>query len=229
MNKILVVLTNTTQFTKKDEATGLWLGEATEFVEDVEAAGYQVDYVSPKGGYVPLDPRSMKYADNTALARYRSNDFQDRALSHSLSPADINPADYVAIYYTGGHGVMFDFPNDTALQNISRQIYQNGGYLTSVCHGIAGLLNLKDEAGHYLISGQKITRFTTSEEVLSGKTRMVPFLNEKVARQHGAQFLKKRAFKPYAVTDGQFITGQNPWSPHEVARQLITALKTHAN
>ncbi|WP_338215628.1 type 1 glutamine amidotransferase domain-containing protein [Lacticaseibacillus salsurivasis] len=223
MKKILVVLTNTTRFVKKPEATGLWLGEATEFVDAV-IPQYEVDYVSPHGGYVPLDPRGMKYADEAAFARYHQPDFQQRALANSLAPGVINPLDYAAIYYTGGHGVMFDFPENAALQTIAQQIYQHGGYVTSVCHGIAGLLNLRDETGHYLIEGKHITGFTTQEEILSGKRNLVPFLNEQVAASRGALFEKRRAFKPFAVKDGQLITGQNPWSPKAVASTLLQAL-----
>lgn len=223
MQKILVVLTNTTQFTKKPEATGLWLGEATEFV-DVVAPHYQVEYVSPRGGYVPLDPRGMKYADQAVLDRYRDPDFQHRALQASLAPGEINPTDYAAIYYTGGHGVMFDFPENTALQTIAQQIYASGGYITSVCHGIAGLFNLRDDQGHYLIAGRHITGFTTQEEILSSKRGLVPFLNEKVAAERGAIFEKKLPFRPFAVKDGQLITGQNPWSPKAVATTLLKAL-----
>ncbi|MFD1441814.1 type 1 glutamine amidotransferase domain-containing protein [Lacticaseibacillus hegangensis] len=223
MKKILVVLTNTTQFTKKPEATGLWLGEATEFV-DVIASHYQIDYVSPQGGYVPLDPRSLKAADAAVLARYRDREFQRNALCDTLAPGVINPTDYAAIYYTGGHGVMFDFPENSALQTIAQQIYASGGYVTSVCHGIAGLFNLQDNQGQYLIAGRHVTGFTTQEEILSQKRGLVPFLNEKVASDRGAHFDKKVPFRPFAIKDGQLITGQNPWSVKSVANTLLQAL-----
>ncbi len=58
--KVLVVLTNIEQYGDDPEQTGLWLAEATEFVAEVTQAGYQVDYVSPQGGTVPIDPRSLK-------------------------------------------------------------------------------------------------------------------------------------------------------------------------
>ena len=83
MKKILVVLTNVSRYHGTEEPTGLWLGEATEFVEEVTKAGFSVDYVSPQGGYVPLDPRSMKYVDSSIMAVYESADFQERALAHS--------------------------------------------------------------------------------------------------------------------------------------------------
>ncbi|KAF1302410.1 type 1 glutamine amidotransferase domain-containing protein [Candidatus Enterococcus willemsii] len=224
MKKILVVLTNVTRYQGTEEPTGLWLGEATEFVAEVQKAGLAVDYVSPKGGFVPLDPRSMKYTDASTLALYESEDFQQRALTQSLAPEDIHPEDYVAIYYTGGHGVMWDFPDNVALQQIARTIYQNGGYLTSVCHGIAGLLHIQDTMGNYLIANKSITGFTNTEEFLAGKKSVVPFFNQQVAEAHGAHFKKKRAYKDFAIQDGRIITGQNPFSVHSVAKLLLAAL-----
>ncbi|PMD72286.1 type 1 glutamine amidotransferase domain-containing protein [Companilactobacillus nuruki] len=220
MKKILIVLTNTIRYKNTNDATGLWLGEATEFVDEVVKAGFSVDYLSPKGGFVPLDPRSMKYTNDDDLKIYENTDFQKRALSKSLKPTDIVPSEYSAIYYTGGHGVMWDFPNSLELQKITENIYQQNGYVTSVCHGIAGLLNVKID-GHYLIENKKITGFTTAEEILAGKKKIVPFLNEQLAQEHGAIFQKKRAYKEFAIQDGQLITGQNPFSARAVAKLLI--------
>ncbi|WP_375199225.1 type 1 glutamine amidotransferase domain-containing protein [Bacillus sp. RS11] len=224
MKKILVVLTNITRYANTTEATGLWIGEATEFVEEVTKSGLEVDYVSPKGGFVPVDPRSMKYADESTFSIYESEDFQNRALRNSMHPSDVNPNDYIAIYYTGGHGVMWDFPNNPELQQISLTIYNNGGYIASVCHGIAGLLNIKDKNGDYLIRNKKITGFTTTEEILSTKKSIVPFLNKDIAIKHGAIFQKARAFRSFVVQDGNLITGQNPFSTREVAKKLLTNL-----
>lgn len=225
MKKVLIVLTNTTKYQGTTDPTGLWLGEAAEFVDAMNKSQIQVDYVSPKGGFVPLDPRSMKYVDDPVMDIYESADFQKRALTNSLKPADIDPKNYSAIYYTGGHGVMWDFPNNLELQNITNQIYQQGGYVTSVCHGIAGLLNVKNNDGDYLISEKTITGFTTSEEILAGKKKVVPFLNENIATEHHANFIKKRAYQNFAVEDGQLITGQNPFSTRAVAQKLINRLK----
>ncbi|WP_417638581.1 type 1 glutamine amidotransferase domain-containing protein [Enterococcus faecalis] len=224
MKKILVVLTNVSRYHGTEEPTGLWLGEATEFVEEVTKAGFSVDYVSPQGGYVPLDPRSMKYVDSSIMAVYESADFQERALAHSLSLEEIDPDEYAAIYFTGDHGVMWDFPDNPQLQAITRSLYEQGKYLTSVCHGIAGLLNVKDASGNYLIADKTITGFTTAEEILAMKKAVVPFLNETIAKEHGATFAKKRPYKEFAYQDGRIITGQNPFSVRAVARLLIQQL-----
>ncbi len=224
LKKILIVLTNTTRYGSTTDPTGLWLGEATEFALILQQAGYQIDYVSPKGGFVPLDPRSMKYTDSEIMAFYETADFQQRALTHSLAPMQVDPADYAAIYYAGGHGVMWDFPDNKPLQSIATGIYANGGYVTAVCHGIAGLLNIQTASGEYLIANRNVTGFTKSEEILAGKQSVVPFFNQTVAEQRGATFMKCRAYKEYAVQDGHLITGQNPFSAKAVARLLAQNL-----
>jgi putative intracellular protease/amidase len=227
MKKVLIVETNVTRYGNTNDPTGLWLGEAAEFVDEMQQAGITVDYVSPKGGFVPLDPRSMKYTDAAIMRVYESADFIDRALTHTLRPDQVDPQAYSAIYYTGGHGVMWDFPDNPELHQLALAIYHHNGYLTSVCHGIAGLLNLKDTDGKYLIAGKRITGFTKAEEILAGKMKVVPFLNQPVAEQHGAIFQKKRFYSEYAVKDGRLLTGQNPFSVRAVAKLLIHELQAN--
>lgn len=225
MKKILIVETNVTRYQGTKDPTGLWLGEAAEFVDEMKKAKVAVDFVSPKGGFVPLDPRSIKYTDESIMAVYESPDFVHRALTNTLRPNEVNPDDYVAIYYTGGHGVMWDFPNNDELQHLALAIYDQGGYVISVCHGIAGLLNIKDDQGKYLIAGKTVTGFTHAEEIIAGKQSVVPFLNQKVAEERGASFSKKRAYSEYAVKDGRLLTGQNPFSVRAVAKLLLKEIQ----
>lgn len=115
MNKVLVILTNVAQYGTSAEQTGLWLAEATDFVAKVQAAGFQVDYASAKGGAVPLDPRSLKkvYRSQEVDAIYQSNDFQTRALRASLPIAKVNPKDYqefISRADTGSYGTFLIMP-----------------------------------------------------------------------------------------------------------------------
>lgn len=119
---------------------------------------------------------------------------------------------------------MWDFPDNKPLQSLAASIYANGGYVTAVCHGIAGLLNIQTAPGEYLIANRNVTGFTKSEEILAGKRSVVPFFNQTVAEQRGATFMKHRAYKEYAVQDGHLITGQNPFSAKAVARLLVQNL-----
>lgn len=225
MNKILVVLTNTEKYETTDRATGLWLGEAAQFVEQLTKAGYDIDYVSPKGGYVPIDPSSFSMTDDIDWKWYHEDDFRTRALSQSLKPSDINPNEYRAIYYTGGHGVMWDFKDNMELQKIAETIYYNGGFVTAVCHGVVGLVNLLDHStGKKLIQGRKVTGFSTMEERLNRTKKHMPYLTEASLKKAGAKYKSKRPMKTHVITDGQFITGQNPPSAKKVGKVLVKQL-----
>lgn len=148
-----------------------------------------------------------------------------KALAQTKAPHEVKAEDYVAIYYTGGHGVVWDFPDNEELQRLVETIYQNGGYVTAVCHGVVGLLNLRLPDGAYLIKDKVVTGFTNTEEWLSGKARKVPFSTENELKKRGAIYRKKAFFRPYATVDGRIITGQNPQSPRVVAKALIKALQ----
>ncbi|ATZ21652.1 type 1 glutamine amidotransferase domain-containing protein [Mesoplasma tabanidae] len=221
--KILVVLTNTKQYGKHKEKTGLWLGEATEFINFFQKSeiNFEFDFISPNGGKVPIDPRSLKYASEEDIKLYNERWFIDKALNNSLKPSDVKNEQYDCIYFTGGHGVMWDFTNNKEIHDIALSIYKNNKIVSSVCHGIAGLLYLKDEDNKFIIENKSITGFTTWEEILSGKYRKVPFLNKRVAIKNKANFKTKRFYKPYALKDGNLITGQNPFSVIKVAKLIL--------
>ncbi|MGE8351644.1 MAG: type 1 glutamine amidotransferase domain-containing protein [Pseudomonas protegens] len=222
--KILVVLTSVAKYPTLNRATGLWLGEAVHFVKKVEAAGFEVDYVSPKGGYVPIDPHSLAMADDTDWQWYQDSAFMSR-LGATLKPEQVRSEDYVAIYYAGGHGVVWDFPDNPELQALSRDIYEQGGYVSSVCHGAAGLLNIRLSDGSLLIAGKQVTGFSNEEEKLVELDQYVPFLTETELVKRGALYQKAAApWAPFAVQDQRVITGQNSASGGPVADLLLAHL-----
>lgn len=225
--KILVVMTNHSAYPTRSDHTGLWLTELTHFYDAATTAGYEMDFVSPQGGKVPLDERSLKplYLDQSAKAHLADPAFMAR-LNNTMAPNAINPSSYRAVYYTGGHGTMWDFPNNSALQQISEQIYRQGGIVSAVCHGVGGLLLLQDEHGKPLIAGRTVTGFANREETLSGIKSQVPFSLQNELIKRGATY--KQAFLPftsYIVNDDRIITGQNPESSKEVSQAVIKRLK----
>ncbi|MCY1488298.1 Molecular chaperone Hsp31 and glyoxalase 3 [compost metagenome] len=222
--KMLVVLTSFPKYPNLARATGLWLGEAVHFVKKVEAAGYQVDYVSPQGGYTPIDPHSLAMAEEVDWEWYQNKAFMDR-LGTTLRPSEVNPDDYVAIYYAGGHGVVWDFPDNQELQAISRRIYEQGGIVSSVCHGAVGLLNIKLSDGSLLIAGKEVTGFSNAEEQLAELDKYVPYLTEDEMVKRGARYTKAaEPWAPFAVADRRVVTGQNPASGGPVAELVLKEL-----
>ena len=226
--KILVVMTNHSAYPSRSDKTGLWLTELTHFYDVALAAGYEMDFVSPLGGEVPLDERSLKsiYLDKSARQHLADPAFMQR-LKTTLAPNAINPTQYKAIYYTGGHGTMWDFPNNKTLQNISEQISGQGGVVSAVCHGVGGLLPLQDENGKPLIAGRTVTGFANIEETLSGIKSQAPFSLQNGLIERGAKYTQ--AFIPftsYVVSDDRIITGQNPQSSKEIAEAVVKRLSS---
>lgn len=226
--KILVVMTNHSKYPSREDTTGLWVTELTHFFDVAQQAGYDMDFVSPQGGRIPLDERSQKwiYMDKDARAHLADPAFMKR-LNNSLKPSDIKASDYKAIYFTGGHGVMWDFPNNPELTALAEQIYRQGGVVSAVCHGVAGVLALKDEHGKPLIANRKVTGFSDREETLSGMKKQVPFFLEDQLKSKGARYSKGLLpFTSYVVVDDRIITGQNPQSPREVGQEVVKRLAT---
>ncbi|HEL2440465.1 TPA: type 1 glutamine amidotransferase domain-containing protein [Streptococcus suis] len=224
MKKALIVLTNIEQYGEHERLTGLWLSEMTHFYDELVKVGYEADFVSPKGGYVPLDPHSLTTMDDVDRTYYKDADFRNRALGQTLRPEEVKAADYELIYYTGGHGVMWDFPESVEIAELASQIYQNGGLVTAVCHGVAGLLPIKAETGQPLIEGKVVTGFTNQEEELNGTADLVPFLTETALREKGAKVEIGIAFSPVVRQDDRILTGQNPQSARALGQAVVSML-----
>ncbi|QLK85244.1 type 1 glutamine amidotransferase domain-containing protein [Staphylococcus sp. 17KM0847] len=224
MKKALIVVTNVAKYDDLNRATGAWFSEVTHFAQDFYDAGYEVDLVSPKGGYVPLDPESIKpeMMSDDDWTYYNNPNYMNK-FGNTLAPKDVNADDYQVIYFAGGHGVIWDLRGNEQLNEIALSIYNNNGVVSSVCHGAAGLLDIK-ENGEYLVRGKEVTGFTNSEEDANGTTQYMPYLLEDELINIGAQFKKEADWSAYAVTDGRVITGQNPQSGHAVAKSVLKLL-----
>lgn len=224
--RILNVVTNVAHYDDASHPTGLWLSELTHAWHVFEERGFEQTLVSPAGGAVPLEPRALKFPnyDKTAKA-WRADPAKMALLENTLSPDQIDSADFDAIYFTGGHAVMYDFPDSEGLQRITREIFERGGIVSSVCHGYCGLLNTTLSDGSNLIAGKRMTGFAWAEEVLARVDKLVPYNAEKVAKERGALYEKaKLPFISYAVVDGNLVTGQNPGSAKDTAEKVAALL-----
>ena len=169
------------------EATGLWLSELTHAYRLFAEAGYDQTIVSPKGGRSPLERRSLKFPNYDKSAKaWKADNANMALLASTASPDEIDPAECDAIYFTGGHAVMFDFPDSEGLQRITREIFERGGVVSSVCHGYCGLLNTTPSDGSLLVAGRNLTGFAWSEEVLVRVPKLVPDNAEEEMKKRGS-------------------------------------------
>jgi putative intracellular protease/amidase len=224
--RVLHVVTNVAHYADPSEPTGLWLSELTHAFHVFAARGYEQRLVSPKGGTSPLEPRSLKWPNADATAKAWLADATSGALlTNTARPDEIDPADFDVIYFTGGHAVMWDFPDAVELQRITSEIYERGGIVSSVCHGYCGLLNTKLSDGTLLVAGRAITGFSWFEEVLAGVAKKVPYNAEEEMKRRGARY--EKALLPFTskvVVDGRLVTGQNPQSAKATAERVTELL-----
>ncbi len=220
--KILFVVTSHDKKGDTGQETGYYLGEVSHPWEVLHKAGYEIDFVSPKGGTPPVDGFDLKDPVNKEF--WENKEYKNK-IDHSLQPSQVNPSDYSTIFYAGGHGAMWDFADNTELSTIASKIYENGGIVAGVCHGPAGLVNIKLNNGKYLVDGKKINAFTNEEESEVKLTNVVPFLLEDKLKERGAKFEKSGLWQNHVVTDQRVITGQNPQSAKSVGEAILKELK----
>jgi len=224
---ILIVVTNQPQIGDTGKLTGFYLSEAAHPWQVFTKAGYPVRFASPKGGFAPVDPKSKEFDDaaNSDLWAGLGVRQGDReGLGGTLPLQEVKAADYAAVFFAGGHGAMWDFPNSEELRALTAAIYENGGVVAAVCHGPAALVNVKLADGSALVKGKKVAAFTNSEEKAAGLAEAMPFLLEDGLKKSGAIVEVAPDFQANAVRDGHLVTGQNPASAEKAAKLVVEAL-----
>ena len=225
--KALIVVTNHSDFEHpKADPTGLWLSELTHFYDEFENAGIAMDIVSPLGGKIPIDSRSLGRIVLDKATKRRHEDPGFMALLDKTRPlSDVDWEDYDVLYFAGGHGAMWDFADNDELQALIRQMYESGRVVSAVCHGTAALQNVRLSNGEYLIAGKKGTGFAYFDERIGGVKRYVPYNLENRLKERGMIYSKARLpLAGHTVVDDRLITGQNPNSATETAQKSLEAI-----
>ena len=222
MKKILFVLTSHDRKGNTGQPTGFYLPEAAHPWAVLQEHGFEIDFSSPMGGRPPMDG-----ADEPDAVSRRFLDTREvmQKLANTLTPAQLSTTEYAAILFVGGHGTMWDFPNDQNLARAATSIYEAGGVVGAVCHGPAALVNLKLSNGQYLVHGKRVAAFTDDEERAVNLHEVVPFLLATTLQQRGAMHVAAPNWQANVVTDERLVTGQNPASAEGVGREMARLLK----
>jgi putative intracellular protease/amidase len=219
-NKILIALTSHSDLAGL-RPTGYYLPEVAHPWRVFSDAGYEVDLVSVDGGEPPAD--GVDLSDPVQRAFTDDAEMQ-RKLRSTPRFADLDPTRYDAVLFAGGHGTMWDFPNDPDLARVAREMYEAGAVVSAVCHGPAALVGVTLSSGRPLVEGRQVSSFTDAEEAAAGLTDTVPFLLQTRLEELGAKHTGAENFQAHVVTDGRLVTGQNPASATGVAQAVLAAL-----
>jgi putative intracellular protease/amidase len=224
--KIAMVLTSHSELGNTGEKTGFWIEEFAAPYYVFKEAGADITLASPKGGQPPIDPKSDAPENQTeATKRFKEDKDLQQLLANTTKLSEVNADQFDAVFYPGGHGPLWDLYSDRASLNLIEALWKSNKPVAAVCHAPAVLLNAKDASGQPLVKGKNVTGFTNTEEAAVGLTKVVPYLLEDELKKKGGNYSKKEDWAVHVVKDGLLITGQNPASSEEAARQLVTLLK----
>ena len=231
MANILMVVSAADSLTMKDGSqhpTGFWAEELVVAHQTLLDAGHTVRIATPGGTKPTVDQVSL--AGESAGGEDRAQSFRDYLsridgeLSQPLVLADVDVAAYDAVVMPGGHGPMADLFQDRDRGRLLSAADREGKIIAPFCHGPAGLLSATDDAGAFVFAGRRLTVFTNEEELGGGTGENTPWLVEDALKDKGAVIANGAAWTSLVVRDGNLITGQNPQSSEDVAKEVIKAL-----
>ena len=231
---------------KQPHKTGWYVPEVAHPYNLWKEKGYEITFVSPNGGLADADEGSVKaFADDAECQKFTKALMNEKSQIETVKISEITDVEsYDAIFYAGGHGTMWDFPDNEvqiilmrwcvqmcilfvlqAQNKAATAIYEAGGIVSAVCHGPAGLVNIKLSNGEYLVNGKTVTGFTNDEELAVGKTEVMPFRMETVLKDRGAKFQCTKNWACNVEVSERLITGQNPASASALGQAVIDALE----
>ncbi len=219
---VLIVMTSQAKNVISGEETGFFLSEVTHPLAVFEQAQIPVEFASIKGGEPPVDGFDL---EDTTNARYWKEPRFRKAIQNTQAISAVDANKYSAIYYAGGHGTMWDFPDNKDVQRVTRQVYEQGGVVAAVCHGPAALVNVRLSNGEYLVAGKQVSAFTDEEERAGDPKPAVPFLLASKLKERGAEHLAAANWQAKVVVSERLVTGQNPASAKGVAQAMLKLLE----
>jgi len=224
--KILFVLTSHDELGNTGNKTGFWIEEFANPYYKLLDKNVDITVATPKGGKAPIDPSSdTDDAQTEDTKRFKKDEAAQKVINNTEVLSKINPADYDAVFYPGGHGPLWDLSKDEDSIKLIETFNAAKKPIGFVCHAPAALKNVKAENGEPLVKGKKVTGFTNTEEEAVQLTEVVPFLVEDMLKENGGIYSKAGDWEEYAIIDGNLITGQNPASSGLVAQKLFEMLK----
>jgi len=220
-----MVLTSHDKLGASDKKNGIWLEEFAAPYYAFKDAGANVTLASPLGGEPPLDPRSDAPSFQTEdTHRFRGDRAAQASLAGTVKLSSVSASSYDAVFYVGGHGVMWDVAEDATSIALIEAMFAANKPVSALCHGSAVFRHAKAPDGTPLVREKRVAGFTKTEEAAVGLTEVVPYLVEDMLKQNGGIYSKADNFQPHVMTDDNLITGQNPASSKGVAAAVMSLL-----
>ena len=221
LNSLIITSSNNKPFNTTVK-TGKWWEALVVPYYVFKDGGESITIVSPKGGQIPLDPISESTEVSAETTRFQQDSHAMYLMSHSLPLNEVKAKNFDFVFIADEYGAMYDFVDNKKLKRILEDFNRQNKPVGLVGHGVAALISLTTDNGEPFVKGRKLTSFSNSEEHAIRLNEKPPFLLESKLISLGALYSKGDDFANYIVADENIITGQNPSSSGETAKQLLT-------
>ena len=170
-----------------------------------------------------MDPTSEDRTDADNVALLADAATIDK-LANTLSPDQVKPESYDAVFFAGGMGTMCDFAQDERLGALAATLYERGKIVAAVCHGPAALVSARLQSGRPLVQGRVVAAFSNAEETAAGHDATIPYHLETALVERGAKYECAPLWQKKVVVSERLVTGQNPASAAGVADAVVSLL-----
>jgi len=232
--RVLMIVANPGTSPTTGWPVGFWWAEVTHPYWTFTEAGYEVEIVSPKGGDLMADgfsdpeDESQYSAHDIVSLGFKKSATHSAMLQGTKSISDVSLDDFDAVFVAGGQSPMVTMIEDKVLHAFVAKAYEAGKVVSIVCHGTSILLKTRLSNGELLVKGKTWTGFADAEEQFADNfvgQKIQPFWIEEEARKlEDTNFVVQSMFKPFAVRDGNLITGQQQFSGAAAAELVVEAL-----
>jgi len=121
--KVLFALTSHDELGSTGRRTGFYVPEVAHPAAVFREAGYKIAYVSVRGGAAPQDGVRD---DDAVVTEFLADPATAKTPAATPAPGEVKAEEYDAIYFAGGHGTMWDFPESEELAALAAAIYEQG-------------------------------------------------------------------------------------------------------
>jgi len=250
--EVLVLLSSENRLPLKEGkqySTGYYLNEFGVPADHLLKAGYKLVLVTPKGNAPSVDERSVdpQYfaGDAAEMKRIQQLVASLPGIDDTLSLKEVLAGDldrYAGLLIPGGHAPLIDLANNPEVGALLRHFHQAGKPTAAICHGPISLLSAqadpaayqaalargeKPAAKDWIYQGYRMTIFADAEEQVfesSLKGDHILFYPARAMEGAGGNMSYAQAWSPNVVVDRELITGQNPFSDHELGKALVSKL-----
>src|SRR5262245_55556204 len=239
--RVAIVIANPATSTTSGWPVGFWWSELTHSYYLLTETGYEVAVFSPNGGACSADalsdPRDTSgySASDLITAGFIATPSCAALVEHTKPVADIEVDHFDAILVAGGQSPMFTFDGAAALQQKFVELYERVKLAVTMCHGVAILKNTRLSNCDHLAKGKTVTGFANVEKdfadnavwdmsLLPRDRHVMPWRIEDELKHIGANFVHAGLWRPFAIRDGNLITGQENFSDAATAELLVQAL-----